>query len=788
MIGTDVVASLFLALCNSGTAAIALPMPPSQAGDVSGRVTDAAGTPLNGAVVGIEGTDFGGTTKPDGTYRITGVPDGQYTIRARRIGYTALTKAVTVAGGDVTLDLVLQFVPTQLEEVVVTGNLSRTEAKTVPAAVTIVTADEIEARGITKVDQVFKTVPGMGVLSDGQSDYYGNVTVRGGNSLVGNTTKVLIDGVEVADDEFQVNDVDPASIERIEIFRGPQASTIYGSAASGGLIQIITKKGEYTNRKTPGLEAKVSAGYNQTRSKYGSGAAMTENTLTLVGGGREFSYRIGGGFRKQGNWIENGYETSPSLFGHLRAIQGPLLLEANVRYLTRNFGWLYNPEFELVAPSIWGGFNAAKELNVSRTQSYSLHALYQATPHWTHDLTLGFEQVGGDSWSTAPTDSLGSQYIFIATWAQPSAKYRMGFDRRLGARVSSSFILGADYSARTNRFYGWNGVGDPNAGSIPRGGVVFVQSRYLHSSAFYAQEVLGVANNLFFTLGLRADRQLTTTIPVAYAWSPRAGVAYTRALGNVSAKIRASYGTVPSPIPSNVLQEFVLRRKIFHGNPNLRAPRLRGADVGLELYFGRRASFVATYYNQRPKDLIDLVVTHPDSAGFQVSTFQNVGEIHNRGWEFEGRLFLGRLTLLATYSPLRGTITKLSPDYEGDLIVGDRLLNVADWTASITASVTLPRTVILLTATPTGRHLNYDFTKLYAAEEDGSFDPDRVRQLYIIDYPGFTKFSLSVTQEVSRRYQAFLSVQDLFNTGTIETSDETIPKSRVTRVGLRIRP
>ncbi len=768
MIGTDLFAALLLALGRLGPGPTIVSMPPTLVGDVIGRVTDAKGTPLSGAVVVIEGTGFGGTTKPDGTYRLAGIPDGQYAIRVRRIGYTALTKALTVAAGDVTLDLVLQPVPTQLEEVVVTGNLSRTEAKTVPAAVTIVTADEIEARGITRVDEIFKTVPGMGVLSDGQFNSYGIVNIRGSNNTGTGTAKVLIDGVEVADDEFQLNDVDPASIERVEIFRGPQASTIYGSAASGGLIQIITKKGEYTNRKAPGLEAKVSAGYKQTRSKYGSGAGMTENTLTLVGGGKEFSYRIGGGFSKQGNWIPNGFETSPSLFGHLRTTQGPLLLEANVRYLTRNFGWLCNPEFEAVDPNC-SEQNTGKELNVSRTQAYNLHAMYQATPHWTHDLTLGFEQVGGDYWSTAPTDTLGTQYISINTWAQPSAKYRMGFDRALGAKVSSSLILGAEYSARTARFFRWDGVGDPTAGSIPGGGDVFVQSRYLRSSAFYAQEVLGVANSLYFTFGLRADRQMSTTIPVDYAWSPRFGVAYTRTLGSVTGRVRASYGTVPSPLPSNVLQEFVGGRRIVHGNPNLRPPRLRGADVGLELYFGRRASIVATYYNQRPKDQILRVVTDADSAGFEVSIFQNVGEIHNRGWEFEGRLFLGRLTLLGTYSPLKSIVAKLSPDYSGALVVGDRLLNVADWTASITASVRLPTTVVLVTATPTGPHLG-------------------IREFNIREYPGFTKFSLSVSQEVSRRFQAFLSVQDLFNSGTIETSDELITQSRVTRIGLRIRP
>ena len=95
MIGTDVLVSLLLALGAPETGARVLPMPSSLVGNVIGRVTDAKGTPLNGSVVVIEGTPFGATTKPDGTYRIAGVPDGQYAIRVRRIGYTALTKALT---------------------------------------------------------------------------------------------------------------------------------------------------------------------------------------------------------------------------------------------------------------------------------------------------------------------------------------------------------------------------------------------------------------------------------------------------------------------------------------------------------------------------------------------------------------------------------------------------------------------------------------------------------------------------------------------------------------------
>lgn len=756
-------------------------------GDISGRVTDPRGTPLGGAVIVVEGTRFSGVSGADGAYRILGVPDGRHTLRVRRIGHAAWTDTLTIAAGNVTRDIVLRPLPTPLEQVIITGTLTRTEAKSVPGAVSIIMADEIEARGITKVEEIFRTVAGVSALSDGQSNYVGNVTIRGGNTIQGDrTTKLLIDGVEVADDGMQLNNIDPASIERVEIFRGPQASTIYGSAASGGLIQIITKKGEYTTRKQPRIDARVSAGYVQTTNRHGNGSGLTDNLLSVTGGGPGFSYRVGGGLAYQGNWIPNSEEALPSIFGHVRTTQGRLLLEANVRYLSRRFGWLYNPELEVVAPSIFEGINAGDELNVSRTQAYNLHALYQASPHWTHDLILGVEQVGLDYWTTKPTDTLGTQSISINTWAQPSVKYRMGFDRSIGAAVTSSLIVGADYSTRTQRFFSWTGIGDPNAGAIPSGGRPFVQSRYLHSTAFYAQEVLGVGRDLHFTFGVRADRQLATTTPVEHAWSPRAGVAYTRSFGGVTARIRTSFGAVPSPIPSNALLDLVRPPNIYRANPALRSPQLRGVDAGLELFVGGSASFIATYFDQRATDQIDLVVTQQDSAGFVVSTWQNIGEVRNRGWEFEGRLALGRLTLMGTYSPLRGVVTRLSPDYDGNLVVGANLFNVPDWTASLTASLTLPRTMLLVAVTPTGPHANLAEVRLYGAIENGTFDPARFRELYVKEYRGFTKVNLSASREISRGLQGFVSVQDLLNDGAIETSDWTVNRSRVTRVGVRI--
>ncbi len=792
---------LFLALGATALPAQAPSTPAAPPGEVSGLVTDAqTGAALNDAVVTLQGTRFGATTRADGAYRLRGVPAGSYTLRVRRIGYSPATREVVVPpGATAPVDLGLVELPVALDEIVTTGSATGIEARSLPGAVTIVDAGEIETRGIVNTEDVFKTVPGVSLLKDGQFKFQSTVTIRGGNSLYGNTAKILVDGVPAASD-YSLNDIDPATIERIEVFRGPQASTIYGSAASGGLIAVTTKKGEFTNSLRPALEATVSTGVIETPMRFGRSVLTTDNLLAVNGGGTGFSYRVGGRYTTQGNWVPNGYERSPSLFGGLRVTQGTLVVEANARYLTRDFGWLYDPRIDQIAPSFAiGALNQTDELDVDRQQAYNLHAIYQATPDWTHDVTAGFDQNTFEWWSRRPLDSLGTGYYANYTTQTPSLRYRMGLNQHLGARLSSALTLGADYSSSRSPGIYWQGVGNPESGYMPIDSTTqqYSSINFLYSKSAYAQEILGVGENLFLTLGLRADNERSTYKSVPWAWSPRAGIAYSHVFGGLEAKLRTSYGTVSSPIPYYALIEQPSSGFVVHANPGIRPQRLTGADVGLELYFGRRGSLVVTYYNQKPKDQIDFVTLQQDSifatpAGdtlhFVVGQYQNVGTIRNRGFEFEGTLALGRLTLSANYSPVSGKLVQLSRGYGGTLQVGDRLFNVPSWTASITASYALPHGSITLTATPTGSHRNYSLRRLYADYEAGTYDPALERSYYQVNYPGFTKFSLSASHQVTHRVQAFLSVQDLFNAGSIETYDLSITKGRVSTFGFKVRP
>ncbi len=775
--------------------------PGGGAGEIAGRVTDAKlGSPLGDAVVTLQGTRIGATTKRDGTYTIRGIPEGKYTFRVRLIGYQPMTRELTLGAGEkATADFGLERKPVALDELVTTGNTTPQAARSLSGAVTIVDAGEIETRGIVNTEDVFKTVPGVSLLKDGQFKFQSTVTIRGGNSLYGSTAKILVDGVPAASD-YSLNDIDAATIERIEVFRGPQASTIYGSSASGGLIAVTTKKGAFSSSPRPALEAMVSTGVIETPMSFGRTTVTTDNLLAVNGGGSGFSYRVGGRYTTQGNWVPNGYERSPSLFGGLRVTQGALVVEANARYLTRDFGWLYDPRIDQIAPSFAiGAYNQADEIDVDRQQAYNIHATYQATPHWNHDITAGFDQNTFEWWSRRALDSLGTGYYSNYTTQTRSLRYRTGLDYRLGTPLSSALTLGADYSSSRSPGIYWQGVGNPESGYMPIDSTTIQYSsiNFLYSKSAYAQEILGVGENLFLTLGLRADNERSTYKSVPWAWSPRAGIAYSRSFGDLEAKLRTSYGTVSSPIPYYAIIEQPSSGFVIHANPDIKPQRLTGADVGLELYFGRRGSLAVTYYNQKPRDQIDFVTLQQDSifatpAGdtlhFVVGQYQNVGDIRNRGFEFEGTLAVGRLTLAANFSPVSGKLVRLSPGYGGTLQVGDRLFNVPNWTASVTASLALPRGSVTLTATPTGSHRNYSLRRLYADYEAGTYDVAKERSYYQVTYPGFTKFSLSASHHLTGRVQAFVSVQDLFNAVSIETYDLSITKGRVSTFGFKLRP
>lgn len=132
-----------------------------------------------------------------------------------------------------------------LPEVVVTADRFPTEPDKITSSYTVVPREEMERRQLRTAGEVLKTVPGISVQQSGGPGTQTSVFVRGSNS---NHTLVLIDGINVSDPSSSNGAVDFSSLltenlDRIEIVRGPM-STLYGSQAIGGVVNLVTKAGK----------------------------------------------------------------------------------------------------------------------------------------------------------------------------------------------------------------------------------------------------------------------------------------------------------------------------------------------------------------------------------------------------------------------------------------------------------------------------------------------------------------------------------------------------------------
>ena len=131
----------------------------------------------------------------------------------------------------------------KMEPVVVTATTVETPAEQLGATVSVITEEDFRTYHYVTVQDALRSVPGLDVRQSGSLGTTTSISIRGVDPT---KVQVLIDGVRVASPtlgEAELSDISPDLIDRIEIIRGPQ-STLYGADAIGGVVNIITKKGQ----------------------------------------------------------------------------------------------------------------------------------------------------------------------------------------------------------------------------------------------------------------------------------------------------------------------------------------------------------------------------------------------------------------------------------------------------------------------------------------------------------------------------------------------------------------
>ena len=264
-------------------------------GRISGTITDASsGAPVAEAQVFIPGTGLGGLTRTNGAFLILGVPAGQHEVRAERIGLSPVSQTVTVrAGQTVQADFRMSTQALGLDEIVVTGTAGAARRREVGSSINQINTAELPERAVQTTSILQASAPGIEVTGGGSAGQGSKIRLRGVNSINMNSDPIIyVDGVRMMSGAFaQVGSKDapqrganvtqspldminPNDIERVEVIKGSAATTLYGTEASAGVIQIFTKKGSqgapvWTVETQQGTMWSQRFGYGDVKNKYG---------------------------------------------------------------------------------------------------------------------------------------------------------------------------------------------------------------------------------------------------------------------------------------------------------------------------------------------------------------------------------------------------------------------------------------------------------------------------------------------------------------------------------------
>ncbi|MEM8784960.1 MAG: TonB-dependent receptor [Pseudomonadota bacterium] len=439
----------------------------------------------------------------------------------------------------------------ETEPLVVTANRTEVPISQVGNSITVITAEDLEKVQAVQVLDVLQSVPGVSVTQVGSVGGQSSIFIRGAQSY---HTLVLIDGVIVSDaaapqNVFQIEHLLAGDIERIEILRGSQ-STLYGSDAIGGVVNIITKAGK------KGLQQSLTAQL---------GSFGTEDVTYSLSGGTDRAtgsftaqfFNTGGfsaGDENDGNSEDDGYENlsvsgkgrvavtdQVSVYGAFRRTEGSLEFDDNPGVDADD-----NNEFRQV--SVRGGI----ELNLFNDRlSNDLSASYTENSRRDKDEAFGSssfysERVQFDYQGVfEPTET--TNVVFGVSHRNEDAKNSFGFEENVGLTgyfltVSQSFL-----------------------------------------------------DRLFLNVGGRVDDHETFGTFETY----RVSAAYNHL--ETGTILRASHSTgFRAPSLNELFGS-------FSGNPDLEPEETKSFDVGIEQsLFNDRVTVGATYFDIEFEDFIDF--------------------------------------------------------------------------------------------------------------------------------------------------------------------------------------
>jgi outer membrane receptor for ferrienterochelin and colicins len=212
---------------------------------VRGQVVQEDGRPVPYATLSIVGTQRGVIADVDGRFHLNGLDAGEHTVIVAAQGFASVERRITTGDSFVTVTVALD--PVALEALTVTGTMKSSTVAASPVKVTVVPQAVLQRNATNNLVEAISFVNGLYQQVDCGVCYTNNLRING---MEGPYTAVLIDGMPIMSSlasVYGLNGINPALIEQVEIIKGP-SSTLYGSEAMAGVINVITKDPRFAPR------------------------------------------------------------------------------------------------------------------------------------------------------------------------------------------------------------------------------------------------------------------------------------------------------------------------------------------------------------------------------------------------------------------------------------------------------------------------------------------------------------------------------------------------------------
>ncbi|MGE0821774.1 MAG: TonB-dependent receptor plug domain-containing protein [Candidatus Binatia bacterium] len=499
--------------------------------------------------------------------------------------------------------VLLQLPTARLSPVVVTATRTETPLAETAVSVTLIDEEDLQRQQADTVIEALRLVPGLDIVQNGSRGTTAGVFIRGAES---DHTLVLIDGVEVNSatlGSFDFSNLTTENVERIEVVRGG-GGTLYGSQAIGGVINIITKRGEGKPTASLSAEGGKGATHRETLS-FSGGSGIIGLSGALASIDTEGFRPLNDGFRNFSTNLRLDVDVLPT--GTFRNF---------LRYTDANTGLFNNKNYlgvpdlnarQLVNFFLWKGEWTHRPASFF---DYRVAGSYVRDNQRFYDEPDRFDELGVGV-SRIPVETFTGEVQGNVYWRDLSI-ITFGFEfEEKSAKVRSNFGgFETNYDKSRNNF------------------------------ASYLQTQLRLLNErLFLTGGFRVDdnqdfgTHVTSSGTVAYL-IPQTR---TKLKGGFNEGFRApNFNELFFP-------DF--------GNPNLDAEISSEWSIGVDqALWGQRFTFEAVYFNRRVNGLIEGVLVDPEHFIFLA---QNRGRVDVQGVEFTPVLrVLPELTLSGNFSYL----------------------------------------------------------------------------------------------------------------------------------------